>query len=98
MSEETEERVITGLLKRGYRQVFEEQWPIMTGGLLIGILSFIPFSWGRPLGVVGGLRNWAQWFFFQVGWYDQAPLSTLLSINFIITLELIWGVFGAALM
>ena len=37
MSEEAEERVITGLLKRGYRQVFEEQWPIMTGGLLIGM-------------------------------------------------------------
>ena len=73
MSEEAEERVITGLLKRGYRQVFEEQWPIMTGGLLIGILSIITFAWARPLGVVGGLRNWAQWFSFQVGWYDQAP-------------------------
>ena len=98
MSEEAEERVITGLLKRGYHQVFEEQWSIMTGGLLIGILSIITFAWGRPLGAVGGLRNWAQWFSFQVGWYDQAPLSPLLSTNSIITLGLLWGAFGAALM
>ena len=50
------------------------------------------------MGVVGGLRNWAQWFSFQVGWYDQAPLSPLLSTNSIITLGLLWGAFGAALM
>ena len=64
---------------------------------IIGILSIITFAWGRPLGVVGGLRNWGQWFSFQVGWYDQAPLSPLLSTNSIITLGLLWGAFGAAL-
>ena len=98
MSEDAEERVITGLLKRGYRQVFEEQWPIMTGGLLISILSSITFAWGRPFGVFGGLRNWAQWFSFHVGWSVQASLSPLLSTNSIITLGLLWGAFGATLM
>ena len=75
MNEVTEIRVITDLLKRGYRQIFEEQWPIMTGGIMIGILSIVTFAWGRPWGVVGGFRNWAHWLSFQVGWYDQAPIS-----------------------
>ena len=54
MNEVTENRVITDLLKRGYRQIFEEQWPIMTGGIMIGILSIVTFAWGRPWGVVDG--------------------------------------------
>ena len=98
MNEVTENRVITDLLKRGYRQIFEEQWPIMTGGIMIGILSIVTFAWGRPWGVVGGLRNWAHWLSFQVGWYDQAPLSPLLSTNSIMGLGLLWGAIGAALM
>ena len=98
MNEVTENRVITDLLKRGYRQIFEEQWPIMTGGIMIGILSIVTFAWGRPWGVVGGLRNWAHWLSFQVGWYDQAPLSPLFSTNSIMSLGLLWGAIGAALM
>ncbi|MEC8224122.1 MAG: hypothetical protein VX020_09645 [SAR324 cluster bacterium] len=47
MNEVMENRVITNLLKRGYRQIFEEQWPIMTGGIMIGILSIVTFAWGR---------------------------------------------------
>ena len=48
MNEVMENWVITDLLKRGYRQIFEEQWPIMTGGIMIGILSIVTFAWGRP--------------------------------------------------
>ena len=44
MNEVTENQVITDLLKRGYRQIFEEQWPIMTGGIMIGILSIVTFA------------------------------------------------------
>ena len=44
MNEVTENRVITDLLKRGYQQIFEEQWPIMTGGIMIGILSIVNFA------------------------------------------------------
>ena len=98
MNEVTENKLTTDLFKRGYRQIFEEQWPIMTGGIMIGILSIVTFAWGRPWGVVGGLRNWAHWLSFQVGWYDQAPLSPLLSTNSIMSLGLLWGAIGAALM
>ena len=70
----------------------------MTGGIMIGILSIVTFAWGRPWGVFGGFRNWAHWLSFQVGWYDQAPLSPLFSTNSIMSLGFLWGAIGAAMM
>lgn len=98
MNEQNENSVMMDLLRRGYRSVFFENWPVMIGGLLIGILSVITFAWARPWGVAGGLRNWGDWFFSLVGIYGKAPLSPLLSTNSILTLGLLWGAFGSALM
>ena len=98
MTEEKETSVMGGILKRSYTVVFYENWPIWLGGVLIGIMSVLTFAWARPWGVVGGLRNWADWVFHQVGLYDTAPLSPIISTNSILTLGLLWGAFGAALM
>lgn len=98
MNDENEGSVVYGLLKQAYHRVFFENWPIWLGGLLIGIMSVITFAWARPWGVVGGLRNWADWFFTWVGVYQQPPPSPLISTNSILTLGLLWGAFGAALM
>ena len=87
-----------GILKRAYSTVFYENWPLWVGGILIGIMSVLTFAWARPWGVVGGLRNWADWFFHQIGLYSHAPVSPLFSTNSILTLGLLWGAFGAALM
>jgi len=87
-----------GILRRGYRTVFFENWPVMLGGLLIGVMSVITFAWARPWGVAGGLRNWGDWFFSLIGVYEQGPLSPLFSTNSILTLGLLWGALGAALM
>ena len=98
MAENDETTVLGGILKKAYSTVFYENWPVWLGGILIGITSVITFAWARPWGVVGGLRNWADWFFNQIGVYSQAPVSPLLSTNSILTLGLLWGAFGAALM
>jgi uncharacterized membrane protein YedE/YeeE len=68
------------------------------GGLMIGIMSVITFAWARPWGVAGGLRNWGDWFFSIVGIYQQKPVSPLISTNSILTLGLLWGAFGSALL
>lgn len=78
--------------------MFYENWPLWLGGILIGIMSVLTFAWARPWGVVGGLRNWADWLFNQIGLYSHAPVSPLISTNSILTLGLLWGAFGAALM
>jgi len=58
----------------------------------------ITFAWARPWGVVGGLRNWADWFFYGLGVYGERPFSALVSTNSILTLGLIAGALAAALM
>lgn len=98
MNEQKEDSVLVGILRRGYGTVFFENWPVMLGGILIGVMSVITFAWARPWGVAGGLRNWGDWFFSLMGVYEQGPLSPLISTNSILTLGLLWGAFGAALM
>lgn len=98
MTDSASKGVTAGIFKRAYAAVFYENWPVWLGGILIGIMSVLTFAWGRPWGVVGGLRNWADWFFHQLGLYSHAPASPLTSTNSILTLGLLWGAFGAALL
>ena len=98
MEENREASVLGGILARGYSRIFFENWPMWVGGVLIGIMSVVTFAWGRPWGVAGGLRNWGDWFFNIVGLYHRKPVSPLLSTNSILTLGLLWGAFGAALL
>lgn len=98
MNDNNEKSVLFGILRRGYQTVFFENWPVMMGAILIGIMSIITFAWARPWGVAGGLRNWGDWFFSLVGLYHQKPLSPLLSTSSLLTLGLLWGAFGSSLM
>jgi uncharacterized membrane protein YedE/YeeE len=99
MEETAKERnVLLGILQRGYQRIFYENWPMWLGGVLVGIMSVITFAWDRPWGVAGGLRNWGDWLFYLMGAYNDKPLSPLLSTSSILTLGLLWGAFGSALM
>lgn len=98
MTEEKPKSALIDILGRGYQAIFFENWPMWLGGMLIGIMSVITFAWSRPWGVVGGLRNWADWFFNLVGFYQVKPLSPLFSTSSLLTLGLLWGAFGSALM
>jgi len=90
--------VFSKVVKQGWNRVFVQPWSMMTGGVLVGILSVITFAWDRPWGVVGGLRNWADWFFYSLGVYAEQPYSALVSTNSILTLGLMAGALAAALM
>jgi len=98
MNDEKQSSVLTGILTNGYQKIFDENWPMWLGGILIGLMSVITFAWARPWGVAGGLRNWGDWFFSSVGIYAQQPQSPLISTNSILTLGLLWGAFGSALL
>jgi len=98
MNAEKQKSILIDILGRGYQAIFFENWPMWLGGIFIGIMSVITFAWSRPWGVVGGLRNWADWFFNLVGVYQVKPLSPLFSTSSLLTLGLLWGAFGSALM
>jgi uncharacterized membrane protein YedE/YeeE len=94
----TERNVLLGIIQRGYQRIFYENWPMWLGGVLVGIMSVITFAWQRPWGVAGGLRNWGDWLFYLMGAYNGKPISPLLSTSSVLTLGLLWGAFGSALM
>ena len=98
MNDNQQPSVLNEILISGYQKVFDENWPMWLGGILIGLMSVITFAWARPWGVAGGLRNWGDWFFSSVGIYQQQPQSPLISTNSILTLGLLWGAFGSALL
>jgi uncharacterized membrane protein YedE/YeeE len=98
MNNKKKNSIVVEIFRNGYQTVFENNWPMWLGGLLIGIMSVITFAWARPWGVAGGLRNWGDWMLSVVGIYKHSPLSPLLSTNSILTLGLLWGAFGSALL
>lgn len=90
--------VALDLLHREYRKVFEENWSLHTGGILIGLMSIVTFAWARPWGVVGGIRNWGDWFFYWIGLYELPPAPALTSASSVLAIGLLWGAVAAALM
>ena len=96
MSDNT--RTFIKIITQIWQRIFVQPWSMLTGGVLVGILSVITFAWARPWGVVGGLRNWADWFFYSLGVYGERPYSALVSTNSILTLGLMVGALAAALM
>lgn len=86
------------VIRREYQKVFEDNWSARVGGVLIGLMSIITFLWARPWGVVGGIRNWGDWFFYGIGIYDAAPASALTSTSSVLTAGLLGGALAAALM
>lgn len=85
--------------KEGYSVVFDRNWPFWIGGVFLALLGILCFAWGRPWGVVGGLRVWADWFFYGIGVYATKPFSSpLYSDPAILTWGLLFGAFGSALL
>lgn len=84
--------------KKGYSLLFERQWPPIVGGLLLGLLVIMIEAWSRPWGIVGGIRNWADWLFYGAGLYAKRPSNPLLYSSSVMDIGLILGAFAAALL
>ncbi len=93
-----ESNVLSNKLKESYRALFYEQWPILIGGILLGVLSFLIVAWSRPWGIVGGIRNWADWFFYSLGIFSEKPPNAFLYSSSVMDIGLIMGAFASALM
>ena len=86
------------VVKGGYQNIFGKQWSVHTAALLLAILSILTFIIARPWGVVGGLRNWADWLFYFIGVDDKAPVSAITSTGSVLIFGLLWGAFASALL
>ncbi|MCB2185114.1 MAG: YeeE/YedE family protein [Deltaproteobacteria bacterium] len=93
------DHVLVEKFKEGYAAVFDRNWPLWVGGVLLALNGILLMAWGRPWGVAGGLRVWGDWFFYAIGLYQEAPSQALfLSDAAILTWGLLFGAFGSALM
>lgn len=91
--------VLVEKFKEGYGVLFDRNWPLWVGGVILALLGAICMAAGRPWGVAGGLRVWGDWVFYGIGLYQQAPGHALwLSNPAILTWGLLFGAFGSALL
>jgi uncharacterized membrane protein YedE/YeeE len=90
--------VALNILRREYGKLFEENWSLLTGGVLIGLMSIVTFTWARPWGVGGGIRNWGDWLLYWTDLYDVAPKSAMTSSSSLLAIGLFWGALAAALL
>ncbi len=98
MAEETFLGSLWEETRKSYTAVFEEEWPLWVGGILIAILAILMVLWSRPWGVAAGIRNWGDWFFYFVGLHDGRPTSPLLHTTSIMNIGLLAGALASSLM
>ncbi len=79
-------------VKENYKAFFQTTWSPMTGGIVIAFLCVFMVAWHRPFGIVGGIRNWADWLFYSIGlfhaWKQPPPhplyfSSSVIDIGFL---------------
>lgn len=93
-----EEGILKTKFRQGYAALFYQQWPAMTGAILLGLLSILIVAWSRPWGIVGGIRNWADWLFYGLGLFPERPENPFLYSSSIMDVGFLLGAFGSALL
>jgi len=94
---EEPDSIKTAFLK-GYVRLFEKQWPIWIGGLLLGIGNVFLFAFDRPWTVSNGVRNWGDWFFNEIGVIKINVLPPNLFSSSVLCFGMIIGALAAALL
>ncbi len=60
-------------ISRSWRRFACTNWSPLMGGVMLAFFAVLLETYYRPWGIVGGLRNWADWFFYSIGLYEDAP-------------------------
>jgi uncharacterized membrane protein YedE/YeeE len=84
--------------KEMYNIIFKEDWPMWAGGILLAILAILMWMLGEPWAMIGGYRNWGDWFLTGIGVYEaKEMLSPLIDTKSIMALGIVFGAFIASL-
>jgi len=79
-----------------YSSVIKSNWSLITGGIVIALFAILLEMWGRPWGIIAGLRNWGEWFWYWVGVIDEEPIHPLWSSASVIDIGFLLGAFISA--
>ncbi len=85
-------------IKGFYKDVMASEWSPFIGGIIIALFAILHEAWSRPWGIVGGLRNWGEWFWYWVGLIpkDLAPSSPFWWSSSIMDFGFLLGAFISA--
>jgi len=84
--------------RKDYIAIFETEWPLWVGGILLAFLAIMMILWARPWGVAAGIRNWGDWVFYFVGVRGAQPTSPLLHTTSVMNIGLLAGAMASSLM
>lgn len=85
-------------LRADYQAVFGQTWPVMLGGLLVGVTNVFLFLFYQPWTTLDGALNWGDWVLNRLGIVRMEALSPLLRSGSVINLGLLFGSLAAALL
>ncbi|WP_022852788.1 YeeE/YedE thiosulfate transporter family protein [Thermodesulfatator atlanticus] len=85
-------------ISRSWKAFAQSNWSPMMGGILLAIFCVFLEAWYRPWGIVGGLRNWADWLFYGIGFYEDAPPHPLEFSSSVLNIGYIWGAMISAML
>ena len=75
--------------RKDYIAIFETEWPLWVGGILLAFLAIMMVLWARPWGVAAGIRNWGDWIFYFIGVRGAQPTSPLLHTTSVMNIGLL---------
>ena len=52
---------LLGSLREEYGRLFSEPWPPWVGGLLLGLMNVMLFTYAQPWTTLDGVINWGDW-------------------------------------
>ncbi|MCS7278672.1 MAG: YeeE/YedE thiosulfate transporter family protein [Thermodesulfobacteriaceae bacterium] len=83
-------------LKDFYQQAMKSNWSPVVGGIIIAFLAVLLEAWYRPWGIVGGIRNWGEWFWYAIGVIEDRPPHPIWFSSSVLNLGLVLGAFISA--
>ena len=99
MGENTLRGTIVQSVKDFHEMLFSKDWPAWIAGILLAFLAIGYVIWDYPWGVVGGFRNWGDWFFYLIGMNQDAPGLTPIRHGYSMSnFGILLGTFAAALL
>jgi uncharacterized membrane protein YedE/YeeE len=79
-----------------YKVLCTGEWNATICGIIIALLSILIFTWERPWGAVGAVRNWGEWILYGIKIFEDKPPSILFNTGSVIGLGLVGGAFISA--
>lgn len=82
-----------------FKTFFSKHWPVWAGGIVLAVLNILLFAIKSPWGASGGINNWGENVFHQLGMFGLDHITALSSNLYgMLCLFLVLGSFIGALL